>query len=65
MNVGQGEEPGRGAPPLYNSWGHANDLLVKDPTDQFVMGEWILKVKAFSSPALEDASKKLPHYPLY
>ena len=36
--------------------GHANGLLVKNPTDQFVMEEWILKVKT-SNPALEDASK--------
>ena len=31
---------------------HANGLLVKNPTDQFVTEEWMLKVKVFSSPAL-------------
>ena len=55
MNVGHGG--GARVSQLRDMQMHG--LLVKNPTDQFVMEEWIMKVKLkfFSGPALEDATK--------
>ena len=64
MNVGHGKEPeeesGGGARVSQLRDMQMHGLVVKNSTDQFVMEEWILKVKVFSGPALEDASKNCP-----